>query len=70
MLYVKEVGVIVASYNGLLRVLEPMKYRDTLSNSSDKKPLQTITALDYSRKHGLIAMGGVEGKLILYDTMA
>lgn len=46
-----------------------MSYKNTLS--SDKHPsLQTITALDYSRKHALIATGGVDGRLILFDTMA
>ncbi len=70
-LYVKELGVIVAGYYGVLRVLDPMTYQDTLSTNAEKHPpLHTITALDYSKKHGLIAMGGVEGKLIMYDTMA
>ena len=67
--YVKELGIIVAGYYGVLRILEPMNYKDYLSDIN-KKELQTITAMDYSKKQGVIALGGVEGKLLLFDPTA
>lgn len=39
------------------------------TNAHRKEPL-TITALDYSSKTGLIAVGGVEGRVAVFDPSA
>jgi hypothetical protein len=69
--YEKNCGLITACFNGRVSVYDAMDFKhDWTSENSTRKERTTISACDISKKTGLIAIGGVEGKLVVLDPSA
>lgn len=70
--YNADVGLIVSTFKGMLQVYDSMEFKllwET-ANTSQRKEKITITTFDYSQKAGLIAVGGVDGKIAVFDPSA
>jgi WD40 repeat protein len=72
-MYHRDVGLVVATFKGLIHVYDSIEFKlvwDSSTSAGPKKERLTVTTFDYSSKAGLIAVGGVDGKLGLYDPSA
>jgi WD40 repeat protein len=72
-LYHRDVGLIVSTFKGMIQVYDSMEFKlswETVNGPPERKEKLTITTFDYSTKAGLIAVGGVEGKIALFDPSA
>ncbi len=69
--YDRDVGLIVSTLKGMLHVYDSMEFKLIweVSNTQRKEKI-TISTFDYSPKAGLIAVGGVEGQIGLFDPSA
>lgn len=55
----------------MLHVYDSMEFKIVWeSTNSNRKEKITINTFDYSAKNGLIAVGGVEGKIAVFDPSA
>lgn len=72
-LYHEDSGLIVTTFDGVLRNYESMEFKLVWEhNESHLNFIQksTITVCDYSHQLGFICVGGVEGKLQMLDYSA
>lgn len=61
----------MSTFKGLLKVFDSMEFKPQWETHNHKrKEKTTITAFDYSQEIGFIAVGGVEGKLLMFDPSA
>lgn len=69
--YHKDVGLLVSYFNGFLQLYDSMEFKILWETSNyNRKEKTTITTFDYSELTGLIAVGGVEGKILMFDPSA
>ena len=69
--YHRDVGMVISTFKGMLQVYDSMEFKMFWeSTNAHRKENITITTFDYSSKAGLIAVGGVEGKIALFDPSA
>lgn len=69
--YHKDVGLIVSMFKGMLHIYDSMEFKILWETTNqNRKEDITITTFDYSAKAGLIAVGGVEGKIAVFDPSA
>lgn len=57
----------------MLQIYDSMEFKivwETTNQNSNRKENITITTFDYSSSAGLIAVGGVEGRIALFDPSA
>ena len=57
----------------MLHVYDSMEFKilwETTNNDKNRKESITITTFDFSAKAGLIAVGGVEGRVAIFDPSA
>jgi len=70
-IYHKDVGLVISFFNGLLQIYDSMEFKMLWeTDNSTRKEKTTITTYDYSEQTGFIAVGGVEGKLLMFDPSA
>jgi hypothetical protein len=69
--YDKDVGLVISTFKGMLQVYDSMEFKIMWeTTNSNRKEKITINTFDYSVKSGLIACGGVEGKIAVFDPSA
>jgi len=69
--YDKDVGLVLSTFKGMLQVYDSMEFKIVWeTTNSTRKEKITINTFDYSVKSGLIAVGGVEGKIAVFDPSA
>jgi WD40 repeat protein len=69
--YHRDVGLVVSTFKGMLQVYDSMEFKMLWETTNvNRKEKITITTFDYSLKAGLIAVGGVEGKIAVFDPSA
>lgn len=70
--YNSDVGLIVSTFKGMLQVYDSMEFKMLweTANTAQRKEKITITTFDYSQKAGLIAVGGVDGRIAIFDPSA
>ena len=69
--YHQDVGLIVSSFKGTLHLYDSMEFKLLWETTNQtRKEKTTISCFSYSKRAGLIAVGGVEGKLLLFDPSA
>ena len=72
-MYHRDVGLIVSAFKGMIHVYDSMEFKliwETVNGPPERKDKLTITTFDYSQNAGLIAVGGVEGKIAVFDPSA
>ena len=72
-IYNKDVGLMVATFQGLLQIYDAMEFKPSwcTSNNDRKGSSQsTISCLDYSINLKIVAIGGVEGRIVFIDPSA
>jgi WD40 repeat protein len=72
-MYHRDVGLIVSTFKGMIHVYDSMEFKliwETVNGAPERKDKLTITTFDYSQVAGLIAVGGVEGQIALFDPSA
>ena len=72
-MYHRDVGLIVSTFKGMIHVYDSMEFKliwETVNGPPERKDKLTITTFDYSQNAGLIAVGGVEGKIAVFDPSA
>lgn len=64
----------MSTFKGMLQVYDSMEFKliweSVNGGAPERKDKLTITTFDYSEVTGLIAVGGVEGQLALFDPSA
>lgn len=71
--YIKDIGLIGTALNGTIKIFDAFDFKQVWrsTNKSRKELYHTnIVTFDISSTLGLMATGGVEGKLILIDPYA
>ena len=69
----RDIGLIVTSLNGTIKLYDCFDFKEVWrsSNKTRKQIYHTqISCFDVSVKLGIMATGGTEGKLILFDPYA
>ena len=70
-MYHKDVGLVASMFKGMLQIYDSMEFKLLWESTSvNMKEKITITTFDFSSKAGLIAVGGVEGKIAVFDPSA
>ncbi len=65
-IYKQECGLIIATFDGLIKNYESMEFKlvwDHSENQLEFVDRTTFTVCAYSEKLGYLCLGGVEGKL-------
>lgn len=69
--YDKDVGLVISTFKGMLQIYDSMEFKIVWETTNiNRKDKITINTFDYSIKSGLIAAGGVEGKIAMFDPSA
>lgn len=71
--YVRDIGLIVTALNGTIKIFDAFNFKTVWksTNKSRKEIYHTnIGQFDVSASLGLMATGGIEGKIILIDPYA
>lgn len=71
--YVKDIGLIVSTFDGQIKVFDAFTFYQTWKNTNKQRsPAQhtTISSFDVSPSLGLMAVVGVEGRMLLIDPYA
>lgn len=69
--YDKDVGLVLSTFKGMLQVYDSMEFKIVWESTNlSRKEKITINTFDYSSKSGLIAVGGIEGKIAVFDPSA
>ncbi len=69
--YHHDVGLVISFFNGLLQVYDSMEFKLVWeTHNYNRKEKTTITTFDFSEHTGFIVVGGVEGKILMFDPSA
>jgi hypothetical protein len=71
--YIRDIGLVVSTFNGTIKFFEAISFSEKWVNSNKHRNMEqhtNITCFDISVKMGVMATGGVEGKIILIDPYA
>jgi WD40 repeat protein len=71
--YIRDIGLVVSTFNGTIKFFEAISFSEKwVTNNKMRKENQhtNITTFDISVKMGVMATGGVEGRIILIDPYA
>lgn len=70
-LYHRDVGLVISTFKGMVQVYDSIEFKLMWETSNyQRKEKVTISTFDYSQASGLIAVGGVEGKILMFDPSA
>jgi hypothetical protein len=72
-LYIRDSGLIITTFDGTLLNYDSMEFKliwEMNENSHNIDDKFTMTICAYSHKLAYICVGGIEGKLVLYDISA
>jgi hypothetical protein len=71
--YVRDIGLIATSLSGMIKLFDGFDFKEVWrsSNKTRKQVYHSqFTCFDVSVKLGIMATGGTEGNLILFDPYA
>ena len=70
----ENVGAIVINYNGNFRMYEPIAFKEiwyheemNMKDDAQRDKIITFVTAGFSKRFGFLVIGGIEGRLIMYD---
>lgn len=70
----EHAGVIVVNFNGNFRMYEPISFKEVwyheemnMKDDAQRDKIITFVQTGFSKRFGFLVIGGIEGRLIMYD---